>query len=867
MPQTWDEKGNPIQAKPMPQAMPPPAAPTAKQKQTWDEHGTPIQASPAKPAQISTGIQSQPPPIQPQGPTPTSTSNPNTPYLGGYAGFTPGHMASSAGQGIKNVVQGTTGSWEKGHEGEGGLIEIGANIEKHLPEMGEQANEIRRQAKEAFKRGGVEGQVEGYTKGAFSIIPMLGPWLNDKYNQAMSGDVGGSAVETATTAGLAKVIEAVNDKGPNAAKDIKNAFPKHVIVGVSNLALDHVKNGQVGDAVIEGSRDTSKLGQAVKATKDRIGAKFSSINAADKIKDPNGFVPAKIATNTIDKAIADKGAQVLYDKKMMPSVAKIRALVEGYKGNLTFDNIKQMRSFIGDYYAKASGVEKAVLGDLYSSYSDVLKNRAKQLGPDHIRDYIEANGDTESLKNHQEGLIKDLKSKNTGLQYFNEITKESNKGRLNKLEADLHLPTGFFADTVRDFGPLHRLAALTEGSSTTGLKGSRISAFMRHPIAATAGITGGGAIGGGVGMLMGGHSMVGSIMGMTAAAMKVDDFLNRYDAARRIREMGGPDNVTGRGQTTHPPNSGAPPSGGSNLAPPQSGPGGGGSSPGGVAQSVADMKARMTPEARAAYESGEAQALAKAKASISPALAKLLPEAAKQAERRGAPRPTGLNSPPPDNIRIARLESLRKIVRDSTTPERDRKIAQAQLEDMEKNPSERNTLGDNPSQLKKDKPLMSKEEAEAASAKRTEGRTQRFEGSEPKVTKAGPEERGRTESVRKGMTKDTPEARRAKAAERIAAKRSEASRTQIKGTLEDQARQVAGKMDFQGKSNIELEEGLQELYGENGKRFLKQFQSLAKQQKWSDDVYRGYLEDTLDRRAKELASKPAIPGLNSEVKN
>lgn len=136
----------------------------------------------------------------------------------------------------------------------------------------------------------------------------------------------------------------------------------------------------------------------------------------------------------------------------------------------------------------------------------------------------------------------------------------------------------------------------------------------------------------------------------------------------------------------------------------------------------------------------------------------------------------------------------------------------------------------------------------------------------PEVTKVPSEARGREPSARKGMTKDTPEARRAKAAERIAKKRAEASRTQIKSTLEDQARQVAGRMDFQGKSNLELEEGLKELFGDNGSRFLKQFQSLAKQQKWSDAVYRGYLEDTLDRRAKELASRPNVPGLGTEPK-
>jgi hypothetical protein len=730
-----------------------------------------------------------------QGPAPSSTSNPIPPYQGGYAGFTPGHMASNAGQGIKNIVQGITGT---GPKGEGSLVEIGANIEKHLPEMGQQSEEIRSQAKAAFKRGGVSGDIEGYTKGVLSQIPMLGPWLNDKYNQAMSGDVGGSLAETATTAALAKVIDTVNEKGPNAARDIKNAFPKHVIVGVSNLALDHIKDGQVGDAIIEGSRDTSKLGQAIQATKDRNGAKYSSVNTADKIKDPGGFRQPQEGLNEVDKAVADKGAEALLQKKMLSNVSKIRALYENRKGNLSFNDIKQIRTFIGQYRDVSKGVENSILGDLYASHSNTLIKRAKELGPDHVKEYLEANADTENLKNHQDGIITELKSKKTGLQYFNEITKESNQGRLTKLENDLHLPTGYFADTARNFRPLHRLAALTEGSSTTGLKGSRISAFMRHPIGSSAGIGVGGAVGGAAGMLAGGHAMVGSIMGMTAAAMKVDDFINRYDAAKKIREMGGPDNVTGRGQATP------------SRASSQQGPGGGGSS--------SPMHPPVMPPGSPLLGSGTPLAAN----TVNPKLQKLLAPGWVQ-EAKGVLKDTKIEEGL--KAKIAENESIKK--------------GEAPL------PGQGSNAFDKPD----------------TRAKAPETKT------EPKVTKAPPEARGRVESVRKGMTKDTPEARNAKAAERIAKNREEATRTQIKGSLEDQARQVAGKMDFQGKSNIELEEGLQTLFGDNGKRFVKQFQALAKKQKWSDDVYRGYLEDTIDRRVKELASKPAIPGLNSVVKN
>jgi hypothetical protein len=45
------------------------------------------------------------------------------------------------------------------------------------------------------------------------------------------------------------------------------------------------------------------------------------------------------------------------------------------------------------------------------------------------------------------------------------------------------------------------------------------------------------------------------------------------------------------------------------------------------------------------------------------------------------------------------------------------------------------------------------------------------------------------------------------------------------------------------------------------------FQALSRKQKWSGDFYREELERTVEERVNELAQRPDIPGLNSEVKN
>jgi hypothetical protein len=136
------------------------------------------------------------------------------------------------------------------------------------------------------------------------------------------------------------------------------------------------------------------------------------------------------------------------------------------------------------------------------------------------------------------------------------------------------------------------------------------------------------------------------------------------------------------------------------------------------------QKEFMDPDERALHEMDKQETESLGKAIKNSLLAS--DDVKSPVDRRTTPRATALNSSPVDPIREARVNDLREIVRDSTVPERDRSIAQAQLNDLEANPGERNELGDNPAKLKKAKQTMSREEAEASSKKRTEGRTKRF---------------------------------------------------------------------------------------------------------------------------------------------
>jgi len=600
--------------------------------------------------------------------------------------------------------------------------------------------------------------------------------------------------------------------------------------GVSSAARDAVftakdlttKRAIVSAAshgVLDSLKDEHKaaIDTAVKAERARIGGNVQAINVKDISADPNGYMPQKLAIATLDQAVSNKKANVLLNKRMLPKVAQVRGLLEGHSQNLTFNDLKQVRTVVGNALENATGVERAILSDYYDSLSKNLKGRSSHLGS--LQEWEDYNEGSNKLSEHEKGIIAELTDSKTGLEYAKKIGSEQNGPRLSTLESDLKLPKGFFEKAVKDYKPIINFAKMTEGDSIVAKTANRLIALKQHPISAAMGGTAGVLAGRAVGTAIG-SPMAGSFIGLTLGAAFMHDLMSKYDAARAIREIGGPSGVMGfrSGQ--------APSSSGASGAKPSTGLGGGGSSP-----SPTQPSGNIPPGSPSPVNTS----------TLSPALANLLPEMAKDKVKSSTTTEIG--------GREAKGLEVEKAV------SRNIPFQKAQFD----------AAIDRSKEIIRDSKATSEEKAIAASQLKNY-REWAAKLEEPKVTKVAEGQHGRESSARKGMTKDTPEARRAKARERIAAKREEASRTQIKGSLEDQARQVAGRMDFQGKSNIELEEGLQTLYGDNGKRFLKEFKNIAKQMKWSEEVYRGYLEDTIDRRAEELSSKPNIPGLDTKPK-
>lgn len=809
MPQTWDEKGNVVQPSAMqpavmPPGTPPPAAPTAKQKQTWDEHGKPVEAK--SPLTVEKAM----------------------PFSSGVA---QGAMLDPTKIAEKKTTLGQMG--EVGKQFATGGFEFLKSVAKDPLNVGNPIDEMVKGQKDAYK-----DIHEGFTK--------------NNHDQLMHG-LGLAVGNMALIMGGAKSAKEGMGVGA-AAKEVgfaaKDLSAKRAIVGAaSHSMLDELRKTQVDNTVRDASGkpvDLSKLGVATKAERARIGGNVNSINISDTATNPKGYVPVKIVLGTVDQAISDKKAGVLLQKKMLPKVAQIRGLVEGHGGgNMTFDNLKQVRSIIGRLIPKSQGIESSILGDLYSSFTDSMKNRAARLGKiKEFNEYVEA---TDKLDNHEKGLIKTLQGTKTGFDYYKFISDGTNKPNLNRLVTDLHLPSDFFHKTTKDYNKIHYYANLSKGDSLVARLTNRLIAMKGHPIVGTlGGVTGlelGRTIGGALG-----SPMIGSFAGFTFGAALAHDFISKYEAAQAIRELGGPSGVMGTPRTRPPASQPQNPN--------QSSPGPGG--PSGAAPTALAPKGGVPPTP--VKPSG-----------LSPALARLLPEARAEISEKAketAHEALHHHEAPGEEEGF----STEKGIKEGYEKESNKPIDRRQRVELRKAIDK---LKDSPNDALKHFQRALEQARKSEPTKVLEGITNKAKESQAKFES---EARGRQVSKRPGMTKDTPEARKAKASARIASRRASGELgTSTSGgnvvekaeAIREQARALSGRVtpeSLRGISIVDIEDAAKELDHTPSRMIYRGLQGLRKSQKWSDEVYRGYLEDFILKSIDEKSKGPNIPGLDAPPK-
>jgi hypothetical protein len=359
-------------------------------------------------------------------------------------------------------------------------------------------------------------------------------------------------------------------------------------------------------------------------------------------------------------------------------------------------------------------------------------------------------------------------------------------------------------DLLKDHSKIARLASLAEGTTYTGERGGRLGSVMRHPIVA-------GTAMGAAGAAASGTPLGVRFLLSLGAAMKADDIMNRYEAAKQIRELGGPDGVTGRYGISQSPSGGQQPS----------------QRPAGPGLPPSPSQPPSTPRPAGPFPSGGEPK------GLSPALDKLIP--------KEPPLPSH------DELMDAMIEKGvdNRLADEAARKRLDAASGKPGYQDVERRAA---------------KQLIDQymgPERRAGSSVRVSSESSKPQSKVPSSGVYPEEARGREASARSGMTKDTPEARRAKAAERVAAKREEAGRTQQKTSLEDQARQLAGKVTPQSLKNvplIEVEEAAKEFDHTPNQMIWRGLQKLKRSQGWTEDIYRGYLEDfilkSIDMKAK-----------------
>lgn len=482
---------------------------------------TPVASPVAKPPAGAASVKTKTP-------ASTSTSNPEPPYQGGYYGFTPGHFVSNVGQALHGLVTGVTGSFEKGHEGEGGLADMLAYPEKTLSSMGEQSSTILNEAKAAYKRGGIGDQSEALTKSVFSQIPLMGPWLNEMYNKSMSGDVGGAAAQVGTNAAVGKLLDVMSEKGPalvNKAsllpKDIPNMFPKNVVETATHDAV------QKSADAFKGSLQSS----IARAKNEGVGKLVKKIADTDEVATQQSGQPAASPTDVLNDISEAKKLARVSTASPTPQTNLFAKFV-AKQPKLTWENLKDLRAGLNTFKANATGKDLAVLGSLDPVIESRMSARAKALGlADDYEEYTSVNKD---LQKHQNGIVSDLLNKNNGLDLFNELKSPSNRPQLNDLfnilEKHGSMPKGLLDDFLKSHDKLVNYASTTERGGAT----SRLIAIRDHMVAS--GVAG-GAVAGAMG-LVGASPMLRYLASLTGI-MKAAELADRYDAVVALRERGG----------------------------------------------------------------------------------------------------------------------------------------------------------------------------------------------------------------------------------------------------------------------------------------------------------------------------------------
>jgi hypothetical protein len=492
---------------------------------------------------------------------------------------------------------------------------------------------------------------------------------------------------------VAGKLRAAPGEALEAVKTANEARNKSVVTAAANNVLQHDAKNVIIPTIV----------QAVKNTQESIGRRVKNIADADKVDSAKAGKAGSFSRMDMATAIKDAVDDTNAQKVPKPATAKVIKALGRYGPDMSWEDVKDLRSTVGSAISEAVGKDRAVLGKLYENYLGKMKTRAAQLGKaDAFDEYVT---NTRELKRHQDGILSKLQGADTGLKLYEQLAKESNRPELNDmfnlLERHGGIPSGFTDDLVKTRRPIFELAKRADGGDASG---GRLGALLRHPMAA-----GTAMVGTGLGLSLGSPvPITGSFVASLIAAQKAANFMDRYDAVKAMRSIrrAQPPNLLKGLPTPFPGGAGSP-----SIPPP----------PGGATPSPVGPGASPTPPT--SVPSGPVSPSVGAPAAPA-TLDEFLGRVAKAQERR---TPTGTIAPErravsraegPLNIqRTYRLNQMRELLQSGKLSAAERDTLQRQYVAMKAHPEDMPPEGDLKS-MKVQPKKMTKAEAEAEQAKR-----------------------------------------------------------------------------------------------------------------------------------------------------
>ncbi|HET7150886.1 MAG TPA: hypothetical protein VFI60_05710 [Candidatus Acidoferrum sp.] len=370
-----------------------------------------------------------------------------------------------------------------------------------------------------------------------------------KAAQMWSQGQGAEAAGQTTTQGLAAYYG-----GKKLVKDIPETISKIKTAAlnapriVRSLATPAGRQALIDSASsvrdVQAARTQQLLRASGDAAESHASRLVNDINQADEADLAEHGERAGISTRPFMKGMQE--AQDLYRQsgQDMPGADAVASRIDQWAGtHITFEQAKQLRTYVGGILDRATGAQRAVLSATYGDLTDALRTRAIEL--DRGEQFAAYNKIHSVLQDYQrKGLFGRLLDAKDSGDFYKQVSHRGNQGAILRLQNTLK-DYGLQPDALRksfdDIKSLHQFLENSSGNSFIGI----FRKLNQHPI--------GGGLGFAVGSLTGNYlsrifgTWAGSALAERIAVLRALDKLGIPAEAGTASDIGKAANVMPKG--------------------------------------------------------------------------------------------------------------------------------------------------------------------------------------------------------------------------------------------------------------------------------------------------------------------------------